>query len=42
MFFIDFQGNLQDEKVRAAMEEIKSFTREVITLGSYPEGRVLD
>lgn len=42
MFFVDFQGNLQDEKVRAAMEEIKAFTRDVIILGSYPEGRVLD
>lgn len=42
MFFIDFQGNLQDENVGAAMEEIKSFTKDIIILGSYPEGRVMD
>lgn len=42
LFFIDFQGNLKDEQVQAAMEELKSFTREVIVLGSYPEGGVVD
>jgi len=42
LFFIDFQGNLMDENVKAVMEEIKSYTREIIVLGSYPEGRTPD
>ncbi|HOE73836.1 MAG TPA: prephenate dehydratase [Deltaproteobacteria bacterium] len=41
IFFIDFQGSLTDANVRNAMTEIRSYTREVIVLGSYPEGRVL-
>ena len=41
LFFIDFQGNLIDENVKTAIEEIKAFTRDVIILGSYPEGRIL-
>ncbi len=39
VFFIDFQGNLEDAHVKEAMEELKSYTREIIILGSYPEGR---
>ncbi len=42
LFFIDFQGNLKDENVKTAMEEIKAYTREIIILGSYPEGRIYD
>lgn len=42
LFFIDFQGNLTDGPVRAAMEEIKAFTAEIILLGSYPEGSIPD
>ncbi len=42
LFFIDFQGNLMDENVKAVMEEIKSYTREIIILGSYVEGRIPD
>jgi chorismate mutase/prephenate dehydratase len=41
LFFIDFQGNLIDENVKTTIEEIKEFTRDVIILGSYPEGRTL-
>ena len=41
LFFIDFQGNLIDENVKMTIEEIKEFTRDVIILGSYPEGRIL-
>ncbi len=41
LFFIDFQGNLMDENVKTTIEEIKEFTRDVIILGSYPEGRTL-
>jgi chorismate mutase/prephenate dehydratase len=40
VFFIDFQGSLEDANVKEAMEQIKSYTREIIILGSYPEGRV--
>lgn len=42
LFFIDFQGNLMDENVKAVMDEIKAYTREIIVLGSYPEGRIPD
>jgi chorismate mutase/prephenate dehydratase len=41
LFFIDFQGNLIDEHVKRTLEEIREFTRDVIILGSYPEGRTL-
>lgn len=41
LFFIDFQGNLTQDHVMAAMEEIKAYTRDIIILGSYPEGRTL-
>ncbi len=39
LFFIDFQGNLEEDNVKAAIKEITSYTRDVIILGSYPEGR---
>lgn len=39
VFFIDFQGNLEDAHVKAAMEELRTYTRDIIILGSYPEGR---
>jgi chorismate mutase/prephenate dehydratase len=42
LFFIDFQGNLGDDNVKDAMDEIKSYIRDIIVLGSYPEGRPLD
>jgi chorismate mutase/prephenate dehydratase len=41
LFFIDFQGNLIDQGVREAMDEIQTITRDVIILGSYPEGRIV-
>jgi len=41
LFFIDFQGNLSEDRVKAAMEEIRAYTRDIIVLGSYPEGRTL-
>ncbi|HOJ14922.1 MAG TPA: prephenate dehydratase, partial [Deltaproteobacteria bacterium] len=41
IFFIDFQGNLADTNVAEAMEELRSATRDLIVLGSYPEGRTL-
>lgn len=42
LFFIDFQGNLNDEPVKSTMLEIKACTAEIILLGSYPEGSVPD
>ncbi len=41
LFFIDFQGNLSDDNVKSTIEEIREFTRDIIILGSYPEGRTL-
>ena len=40
IFFIDFQGSLVEERVQKAMEIIKAHTREIIVLGSYPEGGI--
>jgi chorismate mutase / prephenate dehydratase len=42
VFFIDFQGSLEDRNVQEAMADIKTYTREIIILGSYPEGRIPD
>jgi chorismate mutase/prephenate dehydratase len=41
LFFIDFQGNLIEDHVKTAMEEIRQYTKDIIVLGSYPEGRTL-
>ncbi len=41
LFFIDFQGNLAEPNVQETIDEIKEFTRDMIILGSYPEGRTL-
>jgi chorismate mutase / prephenate dehydratase len=42
VFFIDFEGSLDDGNVREALADIKAYTREIIILGSYPEGRIPD
>ncbi|MCU0576669.1 MAG: prephenate dehydratase [Desulfobacterota bacterium] len=41
LFFIDFQGNLVDENVKETIDEVSGCTRDLIILGSYPEGRIL-
>jgi chorismate mutase/prephenate dehydratase len=41
IFFIDFQGSLEDVNVKRAMKELSRHTTDIITLGSYPEGRRL-
>ncbi|MGI6385845.1 MAG: prephenate dehydratase [Desulfomonilia bacterium] len=41
IFFIDFQGSLVDDNVKKAMEELRRYTRDIIVLGSYPEGRTI-
>ncbi len=41
LFFIDFQGNLADDTVKEAIEDIRTYTRDLIIMGSYPEGRSL-
>ena len=40
--FIDFQGGLHEEHVQKAMQDIKTYTSDVIVLGSYPEGGIPD
>lgn len=36
VFFIDFDGHIEQDHVRAALEEIKPMTKELRVLGSYP------
>jgi chorismate mutase/prephenate dehydratase len=36
LFYIDLQGHRQDETVKAALEALDRFAREVVLLGSYP------
>jgi prephenate dehydratase len=36
MFFVDLQGDLADEAVAAAVEELASICEDVLVLGSYP------
>lgn len=38
MFFVDFQGSLEDAAVQAALSDLAQCTTEIIILGSYPEG----
>jgi len=37
-FYLDFEGNLEEEAVRAALSELKGEAKEVKLLGSYPRG----
>jgi len=39
LFFIDFIGGLLEEKVVRTLDNLKSYTKEIIILGSYPEER---
>lgn len=36
LFYADVQGHRQDAKVRFALEELETYAREVVLLGSYP------
>jgi chorismate mutase/prephenate dehydratase len=40
LFYIDFDGNMGDEDVRVALEELKAATTYLKVLGSYPVGTV--
>ncbi len=40
MFYLDFDGNIADEKVRNALEEINPYTRFIKILGSYPKNEI--
>lgn len=42
VFFIDFEGSLEDAFVQEALSEMRSHAQEIIILGSYPEGRTFD
>jgi chorismate mutase/prephenate dehydratase len=42
IFFVDIQGNLKDKAVKQAVAELKAYTRDIIVLGSYPEGEILN
>ncbi len=41
LFFIDIEGNLDEEGVTKAIEDLKSCTKDIKILGSYPEGGIL-
>jgi len=38
VFFIDFNGHLDDESVKKALEDVSSFASELKILGSFPKG----
>ncbi|MDD3559021.1 MAG: prephenate dehydratase [Melioribacteraceae bacterium] len=40
MFYLDFLGNIADEKVKKAVEELNKHTRFVKVLGSYPSQEI--
>ncbi|MCD6570558.1 MAG: prephenate dehydratase [Deltaproteobacteria bacterium] len=42
IFFIDIQGNLKDKPVIKALSELKGCTKDIIILGSYPEGELIN
>ncbi|MEA3223256.1 MAG: prephenate dehydratase [Thermodesulfobacteriota bacterium] len=41
IFFIDIRGNLKDKPVIEAVSKLKGCTRDIIILGSYPEGALI-
>lgn len=40
MFYLDFQGNIQSEKVKSLLDEVGKFTRYLKILGCYPAKEV--
>lgn len=36
MFYLDFQGNIQDQKIRSLLDQVGKFTRYLKVLGCYP------
>ena len=36
MFYLDFQGNIQDQKVKSLLDEVGKHTRYLKILGCYP------
>jgi len=38
MFFIDFEGHKDDEKVKNVLKEVEDSTTYLKLLGSYPKG----
>ena len=36
VFFIDLEGHVEQDNVRAAIEEIRPLVKEIRVLGSYP------
>ncbi|MEW6103769.1 MAG: prephenate dehydratase [bacterium] len=41
MFFIDFEGHIQDEKVKIAIEGLNNLCNYLKVLGSYPKGEMV-
>jgi prephenate dehydratase len=39
LFYVDFEGNLEEDNVKAAVETLESHTSFLKTLGSYPASR---
>jgi len=37
VFYLDFEGHVQDESVQHAMDELRFFTQYLKVLGSYPK-----
>jgi chorismate mutase/prephenate dehydratase len=37
-FYIDFEGNMAEERIKSALEHIKRYSREFKVLGNYPKG----
>lgn len=41
MFYLDFEGNIEDDKVKKALEDLNPHTRLVKVLGSYPSQEIV-
>ena len=37
-FFVDFEGHIEDSRIRETLEEVKDHCNELYVLGSYPRG----
>ncbi len=38
VFFVEFEGNLSEDRIKKALAELKEHTTSVKSFGSYPEG----
>jgi len=42
VFFVDFDGHMEDAKVKKTLEALEKYTKQIVILGSFPQGESLE